>query len=214
MNDNFRHQGLRQILVDKIRNSGFSNEVVLDAINTVPRHLFMDSSFLEFAYEDQPFSIGCNQTISQPTTVAIQTHLLDVKKNLKVLEVGTGSGYQAAVLSVLGARVYTVERHKPLYLKAKKTLSKIAPRVKCFLRDGFDGLPTFAPFDRIIITAAAPHIPEKLLEQLKVGGKMVIPLDSGNYQEMNLIEKISETEYKTTKHGFFSFVPMLENINN
>lgn len=214
MNDNFRHQGLRQILVDKIRSSGFTDEVVLDAINTVPRHLFMDSSFLEFAYEDQPFSIGCDQTISQPTTVAIQTHLLDVQKKLKILEVGTGSGYQAAVLSVLGARVYTVERHKPLYLKAKKTLAKIAPTVKCFLRDGFEGLPTFAPFDRIIITAAAPYVPKKLLEQLKIGGKMVVPLDSGNYQEMNVIEKISETENKVTKHGLFSFVPMLENINN
>ncbi|MDL2240114.1 protein-L-isoaspartate(D-aspartate) O-methyltransferase [Bacteroidales bacterium OttesenSCG-928-K22] len=219
MNDNFKHQGLRQKLVDIIREkSGDSiEEKVLNAINLVPRHAFIDSSFLEFAYEDKPFSIGHEQTISQPSTVAIQTHLLDVKPGQKVLEVGTGSGYQAAVLSELDAKVFTVERQRDLFVKTKPFLKQYYPKIKSFLGDGYKGLPSYQPFDRIIVTAAATHIPEDLKQQLVVGGKMVIPVDfiddnNNKIQLMKLIVKISEDEFQISEHGYFNFVPMLSDI--
>ncbi|MDD4142676.1 MAG: protein-L-isoaspartate(D-aspartate) O-methyltransferase [Bacteroidales bacterium] len=215
MIDNFRHQGSRRILAAAIKEKGIENEDVLEAIATVPRHFFIGAGFDDFAYNDVPFSIGCDQTISQPSTVARQTELLDVKKGNKVLEIGTGSGYQAAILDHLGARVYTVERQSDLYFKTKALLKENYPRIKCFLGDGYKGLAAYAPFDRIIITAAAPFIPQDLVAQLKIGGKMVVPLDvedDASQQEMILIEKLSEDNVVQTKHGMFMFVPMLKKV--
>ncbi len=210
MEDSFLHKGLRKKLVEEIRSKGIHNEAVLEALNRVPRHFFMDSSFVHFAYKDQAFPIAANQTISQPYTVAFQTELLDVQKGDKVLEVGTGSGYQAAVLIELGANVFTIERHKVLNLGAQGLLPEIGYRPHFFYGDGFEGLPSYAPFDKILITAAAPDIPQKLLEQLKPGGKMVIPLGGKRSQSMTLIEKITGENIKITEHGAFVFVPMLK----
>ena len=212
MDDNYQFQGQRRQLVSLLRENGINNEDVLKAIGMVPRQFFFDSAFALYAYIDKPFSIGNGQTISQPSTVAFQTQLLDVSERQKVLEIGTGSGYQAAVLDRMGARVFTVERFKELYLKAKSLLSICYPKIKCFFGDGYNGLASFAPFDRILVTAAAPNIPVELFNQLKVGGKMVIPIGSNDEnQEMILLTKTSENDYDTTTHGNFKFVPMLEN---
>jgi protein-L-isoaspartate(D-aspartate) O-methyltransferase len=210
MEDTYLHKGLRKKLVDEVESKGIKDKRVLEALNKVPRHLFMDSSFVHFAYKDQAFPIAANQTISQPYTVAFQTELLCIQKGDKVLEVGTGSGYQAAILIELGAQVFTIERHKILNLGAQELLTKLSYRPKFFYGDGFEGLPTYAPFDKIIITAGTPEIPEKLIGQLKTGGKMVIPYGARNAQTMILIEKTSENEYKTSEHGTFVFVPMLK----
>jgi protein-L-isoaspartate(D-aspartate) O-methyltransferase len=210
MKDTYLHKGLRKKLVEEIRRKGVRNETVLEAINNVPRHLFMDSSFVHFAYKDQAFPIAANQTISQPFTVAFQTELLDVKRGDKVLEVGTGSGYQAAVLLEMGAKVYTIERHKVLNVGAQALLPKIGYRPHFFYGDGFEGLPTYAPFDRIIVTAGATGIPEKLVDQLKIDGKMVIPVGSKNSQTMILLHKTAEKKYETSEHGAFVFVPLLK----
>jgi protein-L-isoaspartate(D-aspartate) O-methyltransferase len=210
MEDTYLHKGLRKKLMEEIRRKGIHDEKVLEAINKVPRHLFMDSGFIHFAYKDQAFPIAANQTISQPFTVAFQTQLLDVCKGDKLLEVGTGSGYQAAVLLELGAKVYTIERHKVLNIGAQALLPKLGYHPHFFYGDGFEGLPTYAPFDRIIVTAAADEIPEKLIAQLKVGGKLVIPVGSKSSQTMVLIEKLNEKDYNTTQHGAFIFVPMLK----
>jgi protein-L-isoaspartate(D-aspartate) O-methyltransferase len=209
MDDSYQHKGLRIKLVEEIRRKGISDERVLAAINLVPRHLFMDSGFIRFAYRDQAFPIRAGQTISQPYTVAFQTQLLDVQKMQKVLEIGTGSGYQAAVLVEMGAQVYTVERHKELYLLAQSLLTRLNYRLNFFYGDGYLGLPTYAPFDRILITAAAPKVPDELLLQLKPGGKLVVPLGERDSQVMTLVEKVSENEYKTSEHGYFVFVPMI-----
>jgi protein-L-isoaspartate(D-aspartate) O-methyltransferase len=209
MEDSFQHKGLRNKLVEEIRRKGIKNENVLSAIGKVPRHLFMDSGFMKFAYRDQAFPISAGQTISQPFTVAFQTELLEVEPMHKVLEVGTGSGYQAAVLAEMGVKVFTIERQKELYLKSQILLTSLNYRLQFFYGDGYQGLPTYGPFDRILITAAAPEIPLKLLEQLKVGGRLVVPVGGSNAQVMTLIEKPGETEYKTTEHGSFIFVPML-----
>jgi protein-L-isoaspartate(D-aspartate) O-methyltransferase len=209
MDDNFQYKGMRNRLIEEIRQKGISDEKVLAAMNTVPRHLFMDSAFIKFAYRDQAFPIRAGQTISQPYTVAFQTQLLDVTPVHKVLEVGTGSGYQAAVLAEIGAKVYTIERHKELYLNTQLLLKKLHYRVQFFYGDGYDGLPTYGPFDRILITAAAPVIPQKLLEQLSIGGKLVLPLGTSSSQVMTLIEKPGKNEYLQTEHGYFVFVPML-----
>jgi len=182
---------------------------VLAAIHKVPRHLFMDSGFIRFAYHDQAFPIPAGETISQPFTVPFQPWLLDVQPMLKVLEIGTGSGYQAAVLAELGARVFTIERQKELYLTAQPLMTSLGYSVQFFYGDGYLGLPTYGPFDRILITAAAPEIPAKLLEQLKTGGRLVVPLGMHGSQEMTLVEKTGEDEYKETRHGSFVFVPML-----
>ena len=211
MMDTYKHKGLRKKLIDLLREKGIDNESVLAAINRVPRHLFMDNAFVNFAYRDQAFPIGADQTISQPYTVAFQTQLLDLKKGLKVLEIGTGSGYQAAVLLEMGVKVFSIERHRSLHQKSKQKLQELGYAGRFFFGDGFEGLPTFAPFDRILITAAAPRIPEKLLEQLKVGGFLVIPLGSGENQEMLRITKTAEDSFEEEKFGTFSFVPMLEN---
>ena len=214
MKDTFRHKGLRQILVDKIRKKGISDESVLRMINEIPRHLFLDNAFVQFAYQDKPFPIGSGQTISQPYTVAFQTQLLELNPYEKVLEVGTGSGYQAAVLIGMEANVYTIERQKELFQKTKEFLPELGYNCNFYYGDGYKGLEQFAPFDKIIVTCGAPTIPEDLIKQLKVGGRMVAPIGKGDVQVMNLIEKISETETKITTHGKFSFVPMLNDKTN
>jgi len=214
MKDTFRHKGLRQILVDKIRKKGISDESVLNMINEIPRHLFLDNAFVQFAYQDKPFPIGSGQTISQPYTVAFQTQLLELNPYEKVLEVGTGSGYQAAVLIGMEANVYTIERQKELFQKTKEFLPELGYNCNFYYGDGYKGLEQFSPFDKIIVTCGAPTIPEDLIKQLKVGGRMVAPIGKGDIQVMNLIEKISETETKITTHGEFSFVPMINNKNN
>jgi len=214
MKDTFRHKGLRQILVDKIRKKGITDESALRMINEIPRHLFLDNAFVQFAYQDKPFPIGSGQTISQPYTVAFQTQLLELNPYEKVLEVGTGSGYQAAVLIGMEANVYTIERQKELFQKTKEFLPELGYNCNFYYGDGYKGLEQFAPFDKIIVTCGAPTIPEDLIKQLKVGGRMVAPIGKGDIQVMNLIEKISETETKITTHGEFSFVPMINNKNN
>ncbi len=214
--DNYRHKGLRKQLVDLLRTKGINDETVLSAINEVPRHIFLDSSFVELAYQDKAFPIGSGQTISQPHTVAFQSQLLQVEEGMKVLEIGTGSGYQACVLAAMGAKVFTIERQRNLYFKTKEILDQLSFRVKTFLGDGFDGLPTYAPFDRIIITAGAPSIPENLIEQLKTSGIMVIPLDDAENegQTMMRITKMEDGTLKKEAFGGFKFVPMLKEIGN
>tara|TARA_B100000965_G_C19318022_1_gene637439 strand:+ start:44 stop:688 length:645 start_codon:yes stop_codon:yes gene_type:complete len=209
MNDSFRHKGLRRQLVEGLKAKGIKDMKVLEAINSVPRHLFIDNAFVNFAYQDKAFPIGSGQTISQPFTVAFQSQLLEITPYEKILEVGTGSGYQAAILSFLNAEVYSIERQKELFKKTKMFLPKLGYNVNFFYGDGYKGLPNFAPFDKIIITCGAPVIPNDLLLQLKPGGIMVAPIGRGDIQEMNLIKKNLENEIKITTHGDFSFVPML-----
>lgn len=213
MEDSFRHKGLRKKLVEEIRSKGIKCEKVLAAINKVPRHLFMESGFLNFSYKDSAFPIGAGQTISQPYTVAFQTELLDVKPQEKVLEIGTGSGYQTAVLLEMGAKVYTIERQHELYVKAKTLLEKLNYTPHFFYGDGYQGKPTYGPYHKILVTAGAPEIPTKLIEQLVVGGKMVIPVGDGTGQNMMLIEKVSETDTRISNHGRFVFVPLLKGTN-
>ena len=214
MVDSFRHQGLRKQLVEHLASKGITNLKVLNAMNKIPRHLFMDNAFVNFSYQDKAFPIGAGQTISQPYTVAFQSQLLEIKPYEKVLEVGTGSGYQAAVLSLLDAEVFTIERQRELFLKTKKFLPTLGYNCMFVYGDGYKGMPKFAPFDKIIITCGAPFIPKDLVAQLKVGGRMVAPIGDGDLQVMQLIEKISETETRITTHGEFSFVPMLNDKNN
>jgi len=214
MNDTYRHKGLRKQLVEVVKGKGIINREVLKAIEKIPRHYFMDSSFLEFAYQDKPFPIGSGQTISQPYTVAFQTELLEVKAGEKVLEIGTGSGYQACVLLELGAKVFTIERQRKLYQKTKEFLPKIGYKPKMFYGDGYKGLPSFAPFDKIIITAGAPYVPQDLLDQLKPNGILVIPEGEGEIQIMKKITKIDQENYKTEECGTFKFVPLLGNKAN
>lgn len=213
MEDSFKHQALRKALVNELKQKGIKSIAVLQAIDKIPRHLFMDSSFLKFAYQDNAFQIGEGQTISQPYTVAYQSELLDVRKGDTVLEIGTGSGYQSAVLSALGAKVYSIERHKKLSDKAKVMLEKLGCNVKCFYGDGYKGLPAFAPFDRVIVTAAAPYIPEDLLQQLKPNGILVIPEGEGKTQIMKRIRKTADGKFVTETFGNFSFVPMLKSTD-
>lgn len=213
-NDSLRHQGMRKKLVNGLKIKGIRDEKVLEAIGKVPRHLFMESSFLNFAYKDQAFPIGSGQTISQPYTVAFQTQLLQIEKNDKVLEVGTGSGYQAAVLLEMGARVFTIERQKELFQKTQSFLPEIGYHPACFFGDGYQGLPNFAPFDKILVTAGAPSVPETLKKQLKVGGRMVIPVGIENRQEMMVVIRVSEEEFELEKHGGFVFVPLLKGTVN
>ena len=214
--DNYRHKGLRKQLVELLRSKGITDEAVLNAINEVPRHVFLDSSFIELAYQDKAFPIGSGQTISQPNTVAFQTQLLQVEKGMKVLEIGTGSGYQACVLSALGAKVFSIERQRNLFFKTKEILEQLPFKVKTFLGDGFEGLPTYAPFDRVIITAGAPSIPETLVKQMKTGGIMVIPMDNskGDGQTMLRVTKMDDGTLKKEEFGDFKFVPMLKEIGN
>lgn len=213
MEDSYRQQGKRKLLVELIREKGIKDEKVLAAINAIPRHLFMDSSFEDHAYQDKAFPIAAGQTISQPYTVAFQTELLQVKPGELILEVGTGSGYQAAVLCELGAKVYTIERQLKLYKKTKNFLQKIGYRPKYMsFGDGYKGLPDYAPFDKIIVTAGAPYIPKALMSQLKVGGRMVIPVGE-DPQIMTLLKRQSAKKFEKETFGEFRFVPLLEDKN-
>lgn len=215
MVDSYRHKGLRKKLVETIARKGITDKRILDAVMTIRRHVFLDSSFLEFAYEDKPFPIGSGQTISQPYTVAFQTELLDIKKGEKVLEIGTGSGYQACILAEMGAKVYTIERQRKLYQKTKAFLPKIGYRqIKCFYGDGYKGVPAFAPYDRILITAAAPTLPASLIEQLKPGGIIVIPLGDGDVQTMIRMTKDENGKLTEERFGAFRFVPLLKDKAN
>lgn len=211
--DDFKHKGLRKKLIDSIREKGISDEAVLDAMGRVPRHLFMDSSFINFSYTDKAFPIAAGQTISQPYTVAFQTELLEVKRHQKVLEVGTGSGYQTAVLLELGARVYTIERQRQLFLEVQKTLTPLNYKPVYFYGDGYEGLPPYAPFDRILITAAASEIPQQLLDQLSIGGILVVPEGDRSGQKMVRVIRQSKTGFDRSEHGYFSFVPLLRGKN-
>lgn len=208
--DSFRHQGLRKKLLDELRRKGIRSEVVLEAMNKVPRHWFMDSAFLERAYDDTAFPIGEGQTISQPFTVAFMTELLEIKRREKVLEIGTGSGYQAAVLSTLGAKVFSIERNAVLFKRTRQFLAAANfMNVNCYLGDGTLGLPQFAPFDKIIVTAGGPVIPASLREQLAIGGIMAIPVGDREVQKMFKITRLTQDEYRTEELSDFRFVPLL-----
>ena len=213
--DTYMHKGMRRQLINLLREKGIQDERVLNAMNTIPRHWFLDSAFGKIAYEDRAFPIGEGQTISQPYTVAYQTQLLQVNRNDKVLEIGTGSTYQATVLAEMGARICTIERQKKLYdFQQKNYLFKnVYPNIRFFYGDGFEGLPSFAPFDKIIITAAAPFIPPKLIDQLRTGGIMVIPVDDEdkNQRMLRITKHNNSLETETFDH--FSFVPMLKGKN-
>ena len=213
LKDSHRQQGRRQQLVSLLKGKGIEDETVLEAIGVIPRHLFMDSNFEDHAYQDKAFPIAADQTISQPYTVAFQTELLQLKKGDSVLEIGTGSGYQTAVLCRLGAKVYTIERQSELYKKTKRFLSKLGYRPKhSTFGDGYLGLPEYAPFNAIIVTAGAPFIPKPLMKQLAVGGRLVIPVGT-DVQVMTLLERKSQKEFKKTTFGEFRFVPLLEDRN-
>ncbi len=210
MEDNYRHKGMRKRLIDKLRKRGIADERLLEVMGKLPRHYFLDRAFEEHAYEDKAFPIGNEQTISQPYTVAYQTVLLDVQPREKVLEIGTGSGYQAAILAMLGGRVYTVERQEALYKRTKALLDELQlGNIRCFFRDGSKGLPEYAPFDKIIVTAGAEEVPQALLEQLKIGGSLVIPVGK-KVQKMYRITRTSEQDYKEEAFDRFRFVPFLE----
>lgn len=213
MKDTYRHKGLRRKLVDTLAAKGIKDERVLNAINSLPRHFFLDKAFEEWAYQDKAFPIGNEQTISQPFTVAYQSVLLDIKKRDKVLEIGTGSGYQAAILELLGARVYTIERQELLYKKSTELLSQIGLKgIRTYFRDGYKGIPELAPFDKIIVTAGASEIPEALRSQLTIGGVMVIPVGNKT-QIMYKITRTAENEYLEEQMDRFKFVPFLKGTN-
>jgi protein-L-isoaspartate(D-aspartate) O-methyltransferase len=214
MTDTFEAKGKRKKLVEELRSKGITDEEVLRAINAVPRHLFMDPAFLNHAYVDKAFPIASGQTISQPYTVAVQTSLLQVKKRDKILEIGTGSGYQAAILAEMGAKVYTIERFRELYLKAQRILSSLGYSADFFYGDGHAGKPQYGPFDGIVITAAAKEVPDDLLKQLRIGGRLVVPMGDSNSQVMTLIIRTGEDEFEYSSHGHFVFVPMLKGLVN
>jgi len=214
MTDTFEAKGKRKKLVAELRHKGISDEDVLRAIDTVPRHLFMDPAFLIHAYVDKAFPITAGQTISQPYTVAVQTSLLRVKKRDKILEIGTGSGYQAAILAEMGAKVYTIERFKELFIKAQRTLTSLGYTADFFYGDGYEGKPLYGPYDGIVITAAAQEVPPALLQQLKIGGRLVIPLGSSGSQVMTVVERTGTDSFGYTGQGNFIFVPMLKGTVN
>jgi len=213
LKDTAKHQGLRNQLVSLLQQKGITDKNVLDAISKIPRHLFLNSSFEDYAYQDKAFPIGAGQTISQPYTVAFQSQLLEVKKDDKVLEIGTGSGYQTAVLCAMGAKVYSVERQNELFKKTSVLFPKLGLRPKHLsFGDGYKGLPLHAPFDSIIVTAGAPIIPKPLMAQLKIGGRLVIPLGE-DVQIMTLLIRKNATQFEKHEFGEFRFVPLLENKN-
>lgn len=209
-NDTFKHKGMRRKLVEELSNKGSFETRILEAIMLVPRHLFLDSSFLQFAYQDKAFPIAAGQTISQPYTVAYQTQLLAPQKRDKILEIGTGSGYQTAVLSALGTRVFSVERQKELFVGAKEILKNLGFSPTLFFGDGYKGLPAYAPYDGILVTCGAPFLPEKLVEQLKVGGRLVIPIGESGAQVMYRFTKNADGSLEKENFGDCAFVPMLE----
>jgi len=212
--ESFEAKGKRKRLIEELRSKGINDERVLDAMGKVPRHLFMDDAFLRHAYQDKAFPIAAGQTISQPYTVAVQTMLLKVGKRDKVLEVGTGSGYQAAVLAEMGVKVYTIERQRELYRKAQVMLGDLGYRIHFFLGDGYEGQPQYGPYDGIIITAATAEVPDKLLRQLRTGGRLVVPKGDRDSQVMTLYVRRGEDDYEITTHGYFVFVPLLRGIAN
>jgi len=210
MQDSYKHKGLRKLLVKELRGKGIQNEKVLDAFMAIPRHFFLDLAFLQQAYSNKAFQIGSGQTISHPFTVAFQTSLLEIQKKDKILEIGTGSGFQTSILCEMGAKVFSIERHKDLHQKAKKIIQHFNFSPRLSFGDGFAGWPAFEPFDSILVTCGAPFVPEELKKQLKIGGKLVIPLGEGSVQRMKRYIKVSETEFEEEDYGDFSFVPMLE----
>ena len=213
MQDTHRHKGLRQKLINELRTKGITDERILSAFMDIPRHYFLDKAFSDCAYKDVAFPIDADQTISQPYTVAVQTTLLDIKKGDKILEIGTGSGYQACVLSYLGAKVYTIERQKKLFDKTSRFLHDIGfGQVRTLYGDGYLGAPRFAPFDKILLTAAATEIPQKLIDQLKPDGIMVVPLGSGDIQQMKRIIKNTDGTIREENYGNYRFVPFLKGI--
>ncbi|WP_016988771.1 protein-L-isoaspartate(D-aspartate) O-methyltransferase [Flavobacterium sp. ACAM 123] len=213
MKDTGKHQGLRNQLVSVLQQKGITDVTVLDAIKKIPRHLFLNSSFEDYAYQDKAFPIAAGQTISQPYTVAFQSQLLKIKKEHKVLEIGTGSGYQTAVLCLMGAKVYSVERQNELFKQTSILLPKLGIRPKHLsFGDGYKGLPSYAPFDSIIVTAGAPFIPQPLMAQLKIGGRLVIPLGD-EVQIMTLLIRVNATQFEKHELGEFKFVPLLVDKN-
>ena len=214
--DTYQHKGMRRQLINSLREKGIQDERVLEAMNNIPRHWFLDSAFNKIAYEDRAFPIGEGQTISQPYTVAYQTQLLNVTRNEKILEIGTGSAYQATVLAEMGARVFTIERQKKLYdqLQRMYVFKGKYPFLKFFYGDGFEGLPSFAPFDKVLITAAAPFIPQKLIDQMRIGGVMVVPVDEPEQKSQRMLRLTKTSEgVQEERFDFFSFVPMLTGKN-
>jgi protein-L-isoaspartate(D-aspartate) O-methyltransferase len=209
--DTYKHKGMRRNLINELRAKGITDENVLKAFDNIPRHFFLDLVFTEQAYSNIAFQIGAGQTISHPFTVAFQTQLLEVVKGDKILEIGTGSGFQTSILCDMGAKVFSIERQRELYSKVGYILRHFNFSPRLSYGDGYKGLPSFAPFDSIIVTCGAPYVPTALVEQLKVGGKLVVPIGEGSVQRMQLITKISEEEFDTKDYGDFSFVPMLEN---
>jgi protein-L-isoaspartate(D-aspartate) O-methyltransferase len=214
MTDTFEAKGKRKKLVAELRQKGITDEEVLRAIDTVPRHLFMDPAFLIHAYVDKAFPLTSGQTISQPYTVAVQTSLLKVKRRDKILEIGTGSGYQAAVLAVMGAKVYTIERFRELFIKAQRTLTNLGYSAHFFYGDGYEGKAQYGPYDGIIITAATAAVPETLLQQLKTGGRLVVPLGGSDSQVMTVVDRTGPDTFEYTNHGNFVFVPLLKGTVN
>ena len=213
MKDTSKHQGLRNQLVKLLQEKGITDLKVLDAIKKIPRHLFLNSSFEDYAYQDKAFPIGAGQTISQPYTVAFQSQLLEIQKDHKILEIGTGSGYQTAVLCLMGAKVYSIERQSELFKQTQVLLPKVGIRPKHLsFGDGYKGLENHAPFDSIIVTAGAPIIPKALMSQLKIGGRLVIPVGDKD-QIMTLLIRKNETQFEKHEFGDFKFVPLLENKN-
>lgn len=209
MKDEYRHKGLRRKMLQELREMGIRDESVLSAMDRVPRHFFLSSAFEQFAYQNTAFQIGAGQTISKPHTVARQTELLELKPGQKVLEIGTGSGFQCAVLCAMGFKVYSIERQRLLYDNATPLLASMGFKAQLFYGDGYKGKATFAPFDGIIVTCGAPEVPETLLNQLVVGGKLVIPIGEGDKQVMFTYQRMSEKDFKRERHGEFAFVPML-----
>lgn len=212
--DSFEARGKRKKLVEEIRSKGITDERVLAAIDKIPRHYFMDPAFLNHAYQDKAFPISSGQTISQPYTVAFQTQLLNVERNSKILEIGTGSGYQAAILVEMGARVFTIERQRDLYQKARKMMSALGYEASFFFGDGYLGKPAYSPYDGILLTAAADSVPETLLSQLAIGGRLVAPVGNKVSQEMTLVVRRGEEDFEYSRHGYFAFVPMLPGVVN
>jgi len=210
MEDSYRHKGMRRKLIEELESRGIKDKNVLDAFDKVPRHFFLDLAFTNQAYSNVAFQIGAGQTISHPYTVAFQSELLNVSRGDKVLEIGTGSGFQTSVLAAMGAKVYSIERQKELYLKAKRIIHNLGFNPKLFYGDGYKGQPSYAPYDRILVTCGAPYLPEELMSQLKNGGVLVIPIGEGDSQIMTRYIKVSQDEIKKDTFGDFSFVPMLE----
>lgn len=210
MEDTFRNKGMRRKLIEELREKGIKDEAILKAFDNIPRHFFLDTIFVEQSYSNMAFQIGCKQTISHPYTVAFQTELLELKKGDKVLEIGSGSGFQTCILCELGAKVYSIERHKKLHRNAKLMVDHFKFNARMSFGDGYKGLPTFAPFDKVLITCGAPDIPQALVDQLKVGGIMVIPIGEGESQQMKRIIKLESGELKVEDFGVFKFVPMLQ----